>query len=238
MKILAASSLFHAINTITYNSKRDILPHITAIPGLNLNPYAYDQRKNLQYLISNSKWLGRRRDLVIWHDTINNTLTKHKSNRKPLTPERLCSYLKGNSFRFKAIIYCQREGAPDILQDLLKTGILIIQVTKHIVSRRNQRHEWVLKQYRALHQESSQELHTLYVVWKHSDNLRRLLNKGRGQPKVGKKQRKARQKRQAKEANRLLTDQVVRSSGDLPEQDAVVCSDTTGRVDANCPSET
>ena len=81
-------------------------------------------------------------------------------------------------------------------------------------------------------------MHTLYVVWKHSDNLRRLLNKGRGQPKVGKKQRKARQKRQAKEANRLLTDRVVRSSGELPEQDADVCSDTTGGVDANYPSET
>ena len=48
---------------------------------------------------------------------------------------------------------------------------------------------WCLKQYRELHEEAALELKTLNIIWRHRKNLRSLLKKGKGKPKVGKRQR-------------------------------------------------
>ena len=147
MKIVAAISLFHALRGVTYDNKREVLPKIIAIPGLNLNPFALNQLKNIRYLIASSRTLRRRRDLVIWHDAINNSTTKHKSNSRPCGIKNLCSYLTRHSFRFQAIVYCKREKAPDIFPQLLETGILVIQTTEHVISRRKQRSARCVERY-------------------------------------------------------------------------------------------
>ena len=75
-------------------------------------------------------------------------------------------------------------------------------------------------------------------MWKHSDDLTHFLNKARGKRKVGNKQRKARQKRPAKEANRLLTNGTVRSSGALSVLDSDVCSINGSHLDETFSLET
>ena len=62
-------------------------------------------------------------------------------------------------------------------------------------------------------------------------------NKRRGKPKLGMKQRKNRQYRLAKEADLLLTDEVVRCSSENPKHDVECLSDSapvlvTSNVDA------
>ena len=111
-------------------------------------------------------------------------------------------------------MYCKRRRAPDIVKNLLKTGIILIQVTKHLISRQKQRDYWCLKQYRELHQEAALELKTLDYIWRHRKNLRSLLKKGNGKPKVEKRQRQARARQSLNGANLLITDTVVCSSGE------------------------
>ena len=43
--------------------------------------------------------------------------------------------LSQNRFHFEAIVYCTHKGASDIVKSLLKTGLLVIQVTKQIIYR-------------------------------------------------------------------------------------------------------
>ena len=75
---------------------------------------------------------------------------------------------------------------------------------------------WCLKQYRELHEEAALELRTLDIIWRHRKNLCNLLKKGKGKPKVGKRQRQARARQCLNGANLLLTDLVVCSSGVQP----------------------
>ena len=172
-------------------------PHITSIPGPSLNPNTRNILKNVRFLKENSRSLRNRTDLVLWHDTINSTTKKHRSNKF-----RHCDQ---DRFRFEAIVYCTRKGAPDIVKSLLKTGILVIQVTKHIIPRQKQRDYWCLKQYKGLHQEAALELKTLDIIWRHRRNLRSLLKQAKGKPKLGKQQRQARASRSLNGANFLLT---------------------------------
>ena len=55
-------------------------------------------------------------------------------------PLMFFEYLKKNRFGFEAILFCTRNGATDIIKILLKTGILVMQVTKQLISRRKQLH--------------------------------------------------------------------------------------------------
>ena len=60
--IVAASSLFHSINTLSTCEKKRYESLVTAIPGLSLNNKLMNQRKNLRRLLEDSplkekKWL-------------------------------------------------------------------------------------------------------------------------------------------------------------------------------------
>ena len=85
-------------------AREDCRPHITSIPGPSLNPNTRKILKNVRFLIENSRSFRNRTDLVLWHYKINNTPTKHRSNHF-----RHCDQ---DRFRFEAIVYCTRKGAP------------------------------------------------------------------------------------------------------------------------------
>ena len=87
--------------------------------------------------------------------------------------------LSQNRFHFEAIVYCTHKGAPDIVKSLLKTGLLVIQVTKQIIYRQKQRDYWCSKQYGELNQEAALVLKTLDISFV----------KGKVKLKVGKRQR-------------------------------------------------
>ena len=77
--LLGASSLLSAYNMLNYRKK--INGPFFAAPGLSLNHK--DKLKNVNYLLQNKHGkLNRKRDVVLWHDVINNSITPHKSNNK------------------------------------------------------------------------------------------------------------------------------------------------------------
>ena len=90
-----------------------------------------------------------------------------------------------------AIIYFQRYGAKNILNQLLKSEILVMRSTKHLVSRRKQKNSNIISRYFQLHQDPDTVLKSLGLVLKHQSKLRNLLKNYRGKRKLCKNQREA-----------------------------------------------
>ena len=132
--ILAASSLHHAIKTAPQVTQNRYKRNVYALPGLSFNPNALKVRKTTQFQLSN---FFHKKRLVIWHDVVNNSLSRHRSNNnKPLTPSQLISVLENYQERIEAIVYCPREGTPDIYDLLKRSTLVTIHLVKGIVSRR------------------------------------------------------------------------------------------------------
>ena len=188
VQILAACSL---LNSLPYSSKKQFLGKITSVPGLSFNRNSKDWVKNARNLLQKGH-LSKRKDLVVWHDMINNTISHHISNNyQPRSVLELTPFLRTNRDRFSAIVYRQRIGTEDIFEELLKSEVLALSVTKHLISKR----KWKTQpgKYSQLHQEAGLEIRTLETVLRHQYNLRGLLKKGKGK-NWGKRQRKARAK--------------------------------------------
>ena len=81
--------------------------------------------------------------------------------------------------RIEAIVYCPREGTPDIYDDLTCSTLVTIHIVKNIVSKRKEKHPSLLKEYRALPQKSALEPKTLTIVLAHKINLRSLTLRSR-----------------------------------------------------------
>ena len=91
--ILAASSLHHAIKTWPQALQEHYKEGIYALPGLSFNPNAFKVRKTAQFQWSH--FFRDKKRLFIWHDVVNNSLSRHRSiNNKPLTPSQLISVLE------------------------------------------------------------------------------------------------------------------------------------------------
>ena len=151
-------------------------------------PQYKNRLKNAQNLLVKGR-LSLRSDIVVWHDLIKNSISSHKSNNyRPTSVQELTNYLTTNNNKFEALVYCQRTGTPDIFKELLSTGILVLRVTKHLISKRKGKTQ--LGDYRVLHQEPSREIKSLDIVLRHQGNLKALLKKGKGK-NLGKRQRKA-----------------------------------------------
>ena len=76
-----------------------------------------------------------RRDLVIWHDVLNFSISQHVSiNYTSLTPQELVNTL--NQFRSKvaALLYCRRDCTKDIY-GFLKRQFFTISILKDIISK-------------------------------------------------------------------------------------------------------
>ena len=80
MHVIGANSLHKALQSLKNDKKRKISAHITAIPGLSLNPRVQNPLNN---------------NLILWHDLVNNTITKHwRTNIPEETPEHFIETLK------------------------------------------------------------------------------------------------------------------------------------------------
>ena len=108
-------------------------------------------RKTAQFQLSH--FFRDKKRLVIWHDVVNNSLSRHRSNNnKPLTPSQPIEVLEKYQERIEAIVYFPREGTPVIYNQLKRSTLVTIYLVKEIVSRREQKGLRSLKEYRALHQ--------------------------------------------------------------------------------------
>ena len=87
--ILEASSLHHAIETLPKNTRKRIAKRVFTVPGLSFNPNAVNKKKTIHFLLSNC--FKSEKNFILWHGVLNNSLSKHSSNRnRPLScPELL-----------------------------------------------------------------------------------------------------------------------------------------------------
>ena len=89
--ILGASSLSRVIEKFD-NSKRTLKKTITAILGLSFNQNNKNDLKVISTLLPKERLLkiSRKEKFIIWHDAVNNSLSRHPSNfNTRLTPKQL-----------------------------------------------------------------------------------------------------------------------------------------------------
>ena len=87
-----------------------------------------------------SHFFRDKKKLVIWHDVVKYSLPRHLSNNnKPLTPSQFIAVLEEYQERIEALVYCPREGTPDIYDQLKRSTLVTIQIAKNIVSKRKQK---------------------------------------------------------------------------------------------------
>ena len=90
--IVAASSLHHSLKDLESEKRKVYSTIVTTIPGLSLNPNT-KVGKNLQFRLDEGH-LHSRKDLVVWHDIINISISSPSSNNyRPGSPENIGNYL-------------------------------------------------------------------------------------------------------------------------------------------------
>ena len=104
--------------------------------------------------------------------------------------------------RIEAIVYCPRDGATDIYNQLKRSTLVTINIVKDILSRRKQKDPSLLKEYRALHQKPYLELKTQTSVLAYKNNLRSSITQSR-RKKLSKSRRKTLRTRHAFEEAEL-----------------------------------
>ena len=80
--ILAASSLHHAIKTLPQALQDHYKNGTYALPGPSFNPNAVKVQKTAPFLLSH--FFRDKKRLVLWHDVVNNSLSRHRSNKVSL----------------------------------------------------------------------------------------------------------------------------------------------------------
>ena len=166
MYILAASSLSRAHKTLRIAEQNRISQYCYALGGLSLN-HKYQSKRAQTFLDGE---LAHRNDIIIWHDPINNSISKHNNNNDTALTEfelrNILLYYKSN---IAAIVYCY---------DLLcSTGISILSVTGDLISKRKQKNTRLLRQYFQIHQGTDLELKSFSIVRRNTANLRKIKNK-------------------------------------------------------------
>ena len=169
-----------------------------AIPGLSFNHNAVNVRKTCQFQLDH--YLLNRTDIVIWHDAVNNSISRHRSNNfNSLTPNQLKKILLNYERNIYAIVYCKRVGTEDIYSKLKESGILVINIVTYLISRRRKQNLTELGQkYLELHQDPSLELKTFTILRRYSKNLKYIISK-KNTPKLGKRKRQANRNRRKAE---------------------------------------
>ena len=133
--ILGASSLNHALRKLPAPSMKRVKDIRFTKTGLSLNFNARDSQKTIHYYLQ--QYLSRRNDLVIWHDTIDNSLSRHRRNNNlELSSEQLANLLLMYRTKICAIVYCRRNRTEDIGESLVSTGVLVLNVVKDFISKR------------------------------------------------------------------------------------------------------
>ena len=97
--------------------------------------------KNPKKIVQNllSKDLKYEKDIAIWHDVLNNSISKHDSiNFRALSVLDLIEKMKNLQDKLCALVYCQHNRTPYIFEELkiLQTdhGIKVFNIVKDFIS--------------------------------------------------------------------------------------------------------
>ena len=104
--------------------------------GVNFNHNAINVRKTCLYQLD--RYLSNRSDIVIRHDAVNNSISRHRENVTALIPNQLNKILLENKHIIHAIAYCKRLVTKDIYIKLKESGIQNISIVTFPISRRKQ----------------------------------------------------------------------------------------------------
>ena len=174
MFILAASLLPHTLKILSPASQKRVSQSCLTIPGLNFNHNAVN---------------------VIWHDAVNISICRHRSNNfNALTPNQLKKILLNYKRNIYAIVYRKRAGTEHIYSKLKESGILVINIVTDLISRRKQNLTDLGLKYLELHQNPSIEVKTFTILRRYSKNLKYIISK-KNTPKPGKRKRQANRNR-------------------------------------------
>ena len=131
--LVGASCIDNGFNSLERLKQKGQERITLAIRGLSLNPQALDPIKKLQNFLLRS----RTEKLVVSHDVISNSISKHRSNgNRPSQTKTLLDILCSLKNRIEATLYVQRANSPNILQKLKSTEILILDVKTRFTSTR------------------------------------------------------------------------------------------------------
>ena len=75
--VLGASSLHHALDLLTNETRKAFTEKIYTIPGLSLNCHTKNPQKIVQNLLLED--FPEKTEIVIWHDVLNNSLSNIKA---------------------------------------------------------------------------------------------------------------------------------------------------------------
>lgn len=201
--VLGASSLGKALPRFPESFLKRIdksVDKIQGTPGLSLNPNTINKRKTVQYLLSHG--LSKVDKIVLWHDVLNNSISRHSSNRyTALSLHELKIILCRYKERIAGLVVCQREfegeRTPDLYRTLQETGILTLSINRDIISKRKAKTPKFQRALLQLHQFWKFEYKTVCIVRNYLYNLSRL--KTKKSKCLGARQRRALKKRAAVE---------------------------------------
>ena len=135
------------------------------------------------------------KNFLFLHDVINNSSSKHRSNNgNPLTPESLIKILKEFKNKISAIIYVHRQNTPNIYGRLVETGILTINVTKHLISKRKAINKELIRKLKLIHPPAFLEIKNLRIIRRYFPNLSELINKIKSRRPSSRKRKADKQK--------------------------------------------
>ena len=141
--IIAASSLHHALETLTPEEKNRYKEKIYSITGLSLNPHTKNPQKIVQNLFS--KHLKDKNNVLIWHDVINND----SNNYNALSMHDLIEVSKSLQDKLSSLVYCHRFQKPYTFDALnvLETdyNIKVFNVVRDFISSKKPKDPELLK---------------------------------------------------------------------------------------------
>ena len=131
------------------------------------------------------------KNFIIWHVVINKSFIKHRSNNNnQLTPESLIEILKEYKNKISAIIYVHRQNTPNIYGRLVETGILTINVTKRLISKRKASNKELIRKLKLIHPPAFLEIKNLRLIRRYFPNLSELINKIKNRRRSSRKRKK------------------------------------------------
>ena len=204
--IIGASSLNATIGRVPYKFRTELFGKSYSLGGLSFNWKAKNPMKVLQNLLTGRNILARKVKVIIWHDIINNSINKHRSNNyRSTSVEKLLQILRDFSHRIEAVVYCRREGAPDNFCKILESKITILDGKSNLLSLRKSKDFIVLHDLKQTHPSTELETRLLSTVWRHRKNLKNLYksNKKSKPCKPKKNKRSKKEKKRNRRKNQL-----------------------------------
>ena len=203
MIVVGASSLRRTLDYLPYDLRVKYRRFNFAKSGLSLNPNNVCKLKKLQWLLRNGSLKSR--EIILWHDVINNSITKHPKNfNRKFSPEQLTEITTNFQHQIAAIIYIRQDGTNHIFEKLRKTKPLTIDAIKRLLPKQKQNDiDTVVALSKLHHPPPSLELKLLNKVLSKRHNLRSVVLQQRSKSRVRptKSKRAAAKKQQAAQSS-------------------------------------